>query len=32
VDAGQRYQRLKVAGHTAHPTGFIARCMAGIQD
>jgi hypothetical protein len=31
-DAGQRYQRLKVAGHTAHPTGFIARCMAGIQD
>ena len=32
VDAGQRYQRLKVAGQTAHPTGFIARCMAGIQD
>ena len=31
-DAGQRYQRLMAAGHTAHPTGFIARCMAGIQD
>ena len=31
-DAGQRYQRLKVASHTTHPTGFIARCMAGIQD
>jgi len=31
-DAGQRYQRLKAAGHTAHPTGFIARCMAGIVD
>jgi hypothetical protein len=31
-DAGQRYLRLKAAGHTAHPTGFIARCMAGIQD
>lgn len=31
-DAGQRYQRLKAAGSTTHPTGFIARCMAGIQD
>ena len=31
-DAGQRYQRLTAAGSTAHPTGFIARCMAGIQD
>jgi len=31
-DAGQRYQRLKVSGHTTHPTGFIARCMAGIAD
>ena len=31
-DAGQRYQRLKAADHTAHPTGFIARCIAGIQD
>jgi hypothetical protein len=31
-DAGQRYQRLKAAGHAAHPTGFIARCMAGITD
>jgi hypothetical protein len=30
--AGQRYQTLKTAGHTTHPTGFIARCMAGIQD
>jgi hypothetical protein len=30
-DAGQRYQRLQAAGHTAHPTGFVARCMAGIQ-
>jgi hypothetical protein len=32
ADAGQRYQRLKAAGATTHPTGFIARCMAGIQD
>jgi hypothetical protein len=31
-DAGQRYQRLTTASSTAHPTGFIARCMAGIQD
>jgi hypothetical protein len=31
-DAGQRYRRLTAAGSTAHPTGFIARCMAGIQD
>jgi hypothetical protein len=31
-NAGQRYQTLKAAGHTTHPTGFIARCMAGIQD
>ena len=31
-NAGQRYQRLTTAGSTAHPTGFIARCMAGIQD
>jgi hypothetical protein len=31
-NAGQRYQRLTAAGSTAHPTGFIARCMAGIQD
>ena len=31
-DAGQRYQRLTAAGNTAHPMGFIARCMAGIQD
>jgi hypothetical protein len=30
-EAGQRYLRLKAAGHTAHPTGFVARCMAGIQ-
>jgi hypothetical protein len=31
-NAGQRYQRLTAASSTAHPTGFIARCMAGIQD
>ena len=32
VNAGARYQRLKAAGQKAHPTGFIARCMAGLQD
>ena len=31
-DAGQRYQRLTAAGSAAYPTGFIARCMAGIED
>jgi hypothetical protein len=30
--AGQRYERLKVTGHITHPTGFIARCMAAIQE
>jgi hypothetical protein len=32
LNASQRYQRLTAAGSTTHPTGFIARCMAGIQD
>lgn len=32
VLAGDRYNRLKVAGQKTHPTGFIARCMAGLQD
>jgi hypothetical protein len=32
VDSGQRYLRLQAAGHKAKPTGFIARCMAGIQE
>jgi hypothetical protein len=31
-NAGQRYLRLRAAGMPTHPTGFIARCMAGIQD
>jgi hypothetical protein len=29
-DAGKKYERLEAAGHTTHPTGFIARCMAGV--
>ena len=32
MDSGQRYARLQASGHKAKPTGFIARCMAGIQD
>jgi hypothetical protein len=32
MDSGQRYERLKTAGAKTHPTGFIARCMAGLQD
>ena len=32
MDSGQRYERLQAAGHKTKPTGFIARCMAGIQD
>jgi len=32
ANAGARYQRLNAAGQKTHPTGFIARCMAGIQD
>jgi hypothetical protein len=32
MDSGQRYERLKTAGLKAKPQGFIARCMAGIQD
>ena len=30
ADAGRKYQRLTAAGHATHPTGFIARCMAGM--
>jgi hypothetical protein len=30
--AGDRYNRLKAAGQKTHPQGFIARCMAGIQE
>jgi len=29
-DAGKKYEKLEAAGHTTHPTGFIARCMAGV--
>jgi hypothetical protein len=32
MDSGQRYERLQAAGHKTKPQGFIARCMAGIQD
>ena len=32
MDSGQRYARLKAAGLKTKPTGFIARCLAGIQD
>jgi hypothetical protein len=32
LNASARYQRRKAAGLTTHPTGFIARCMAGIQE
>lgn len=32
MDSGQRYERLQAAGLKTKPTGFIARCMAGIQD
>jgi hypothetical protein len=32
MDSGQRYERLKAARLKTKPQGFIARCMAGIQD
>lgn len=32
LNASARYQRRKAAGLGTHPIGFIARCMAGIQD
>jgi hypothetical protein len=32
IKAAARYQRRKAAGLTTHPTGIIARCMAGSQD
>jgi hypothetical protein len=32
MDSGQRYERLQAAGLKTKPTGFFARCMAGIQD
>ena len=32
IKAAARYRMRKAAGLTTHPTGFIARCMAGIQD
>lgn len=32
MNSGQRYERLQAAGHKAKPTGFIARCMGGIQN
>jgi hypothetical protein len=32
INAAARYRRRKAAGLTTHPTGVIARCMAGIQD
>jgi hypothetical protein len=32
MDSGQRYERLQAAGYKTKPQGFIARCMAGIQD
>lgn len=32
MNSGQRYERLQAAGHKTKPQGFIARCMAGIQD
>jgi hypothetical protein len=32
VKAAARYRMRKAAGLTTQPTGFIARCMAGIQD
>jgi hypothetical protein len=31
-NAGARYRRRKAAGLYTHPTGIIARCMAGVQD
>ena len=31
-DANSRHERRQAAGLTTHPTGFVARCMAGIQD
>jgi hypothetical protein len=30
--AAQRYLRRKAAGLPTHPTGFIGRCLAGIQE
>jgi hypothetical protein len=32
MNSGQRYERLQAAGLKTRPQGFIARCMAGIQD
>lgn len=32
MDSGQRYERMRAAGRKTKPQGFIARCMAGIQD
>jgi hypothetical protein len=32
MNSGQRYERLQAAGLKTKPQGFIARCMAGIQD
>jgi hypothetical protein len=32
IKAAARYRMRKAAGLTTHPTSFIARCMAGIQD
>jgi hypothetical protein len=32
LNASARYMRRKAAGLVTHPTGFIGRCMAGIQD
>jgi hypothetical protein len=32
IKAAARYRMRKAAGLTTHPTGFIARCMAGVQD
>jgi hypothetical protein len=32
IKAASRYRMRKSAGLTTHPTGYIARCMAGIQD
>jgi hypothetical protein len=31
-NASARYLRRKAAGLETHPTGFMARCLAGIQD
>lgn len=32
LNASARYQRRKAAGLMTHPTGFIGRCMAGMQN